>query len=1279
MQKIALAAVAVLLLVAVSYSVYSLSEVSQNIVENISGETQVAAVIAASTETEFPTPADPAWPVVTLSGSAFPLTVSETDIAAIRIGTAYSSWTALNTALAAVAPVIVQLPPGELGGTIKGGCASIVWRGTVDEVGYPLTGIGGAGFRCELRNDILWTLKNVRVGPTEAQLAVDPLLRFGIGNQINFTHGGRLNIINVKSRNSMDNGITADISEEWISRRTSEVWVYDSEFWGHGSTSGEHNIYVHALKVFAFIRSISRDTHGSHELKADGDSVIVVDSAFAHVTYPGSPGWGSDSAVLNISRSQDIRLARNLVIDNTKGGGSSMQIIARTNANGGFSTKTPPVYDVANETGSVRNGRWASSPGERASATTFNAQVEITANVGATSLQIFRIGPYASSDRSDLSLAENYTVRVYLDDTTVQEFTAKPTSMTSTGSTNTAIFPVPGGLRAGAARINKVALKKVADAWDTPLLNSRFWNQNDPNYWWDQIRDSQGKLDLRKQNLFNTAYLEDTLFVVNNEAIVNVMAVESTWQHVYFAYASGNPEIPVPPLNRPQGPTTAWPNVSGASEWKEPLAGPGYPVNGRNPSGFVTGTSQGSVSDMVWPWPFFVADVGIWKQPGGPPVRQFHVGNDSNIPNDSAFLPDVRWLNGSGALVPVAPDNLDPMPFSSQTTLAGGQSAGTRSLAVAGAAGCAAGQKIMIALPLKAGAPRALHISTVTQASGNTIGLADGLVRDAASGAGVVCFTKAGSRPSTWIFPEQYADGLASIQIPTPIFVPSPNPTPVPIPISTPALPIEGLSITGDFTYTTTCTGPLAEGQSCQIVITFRPVAAGERNGTLSFIDPISHQQKVLRLKGIGHDRQADTSASTADLVGTSGDDALVLLKGMHSVDGGAGYDTLKVNSGGPATSSGANSRATAFTFAKNSDGSYTVTRGTAYTFTMINIEKMTFPQGPALLVSDIQARAPAFSFFAWLWDLKTHIELAFQSLGERLLIAFGGVPRTANVAAVVLSVSSDTVDFVSTDLGSSASKTVTLTLTNVADSPGGAPTPVPAPVFVPAPTNVDAGNSGNISDAPSSSSGTSNTGTSNSVSPGSSSNSSTSSSALAPTFTRNLFRGATGEDVRALQKFLNAEGFSVTVSGQETAFFGPATAAALIRFQEKYRAQILTPNGLASGTGILGPATIAFITKRSVTTPITPAQTTAPATGSNVLLITRSLSWGARGTDVTALQQSLISLGYLASGNATGYFGPLTRAALRQFQCAKNLICSGNEYSTGWGNLGPRTRAALK
>ena len=63
-----------------------------------------------------------------------------------------------------------------------------------------------------------------------------------------------------------------------------------------------------------------------------------------------------------------------------------------------------------------------------------------------------------------------------------------------------------------------------------------------------------------------------------------------------------------------------------------------------------------------------------------------------------------------------------------------------------------------------------------------------------------------------------------------------------------------------------------------------------------------------------------------------------------------------------------------------------------------------------------------------------------------------------------------------------------------------------------------------------------------------------------------------------------------------------------------------------------------------------------------------QSLSFGARSADVTRLQSALARLGYTAQ--VTGYFGPVTEAAVRRFQRDHGVDAIGV--------YGPRTRAAL-
>ncbi|MBI2023542.1 peptidoglycan-binding protein [Candidatus Giovannonibacteria bacterium] len=71
-----------------------------------------------------------------------------------------------------------------------------------------------------------------------------------------------------------------------------------------------------------------------------------------------------------------------------------------------------------------------------------------------------------------------------------------------------------------------------------------------------------------------------------------------------------------------------------------------------------------------------------------------------------------------------------------------------------------------------------------------------------------------------------------------------------------------------------------------------------------------------------------------------------------------------------------------------------------------------------------------------------------------------------------------------------------------------------------------------------------------------------------------------------------------------------------------------------------------------------------------------RSLYLGVYGNDVKTLQGKLITLGHLEAGKNTGYFGALTEAALKKFQCAQNIVCKAG--AVGYGVYGPKTQAAM-
>jgi hypothetical protein len=83
--------------------------------------------------------------------------------------------------------------------------------------------------------------------------------------------------------------------------------------------------------------------------------------------------------------------------------------------------------------------------------------------------------------------------------------------------------------------------------------------------------------------------------------------------------------------------------------------------------------------------------------------------------------------------------------------------------------------------------------------------------------------------------------------------------------------------------------------------------------------------------------------------------------------------------------------------------------------------------------------------------------------------------------------------------------------------------------------------------------------------------------------FTHDLGIGAVDPEVKELQIFLNTHDAQVAADGpgapgKEVGVFGPSTEAALIKFQESHKSEILAPAGISKATGFFGATTRRFV-----------------------------------------------------------------------------------------------------
>ena len=356
-------------------------------------------------------------------------------------------------------------------------------------------------------------------------------------------------------------------------------------------------------------------------------------------------------------------------------------------------------------------------------------------------------------------------------------------TITSSGAGTVTFNISPNTVGGATGTLSAGKFKPTISSWDYPDpatgLEPSLFNRNHPNYYWPQIKDKNGNLDIaNKQSLFPVHYHDTDLFVASD--IASGLVGITQWgcvgvfedHFVRYNYTNNSWfELPCPPLNNPGGATVDWPDNAEAGTW-----------NGQLNASFTTwmnlNASAPSVIDSINTLSQLYVDVGFHYTdvtaispsaiPAGTVLANIGVGSATRAPGGNAAtaakwrIPQY-WLDTTGTLqdksfsTTTGSSSTAGVVFplsNAMTKLVGDHVQGATDLTVASATGMVPGQKLMIWLDhgiteRRGGKGFITTIDRVIDAT--RISISTGLAFAGTRGDYVCALTPGGAKPSYWL------------------------------------------------------------------------------------------------------------------------------------------------------------------------------------------------------------------------------------------------------------------------------------------------------------------------------------------------------------------------------------------------------------------------------------------------------------------------------------------------------------------------------------------------
>lgn len=602
----------------------------------------------------------------------------------------------------------------------------------------------------------LW-MKNIRLGAYPEDMSAMFSNNDRHDGSVMLYSGGGIVLDNCRVFGNKDDGLGSDNVFIKPKRESGRFWVYDSVIGFSGRQGTKHNLYIHAIGDFRFVRSVSMRPRHGHAIKIECDRAAIIDSFISNSAHYYNGSWDFDGVQWNnafpidTTRHTDILLLNSVVHwkdsdrTNDPKGGINQQ--SRRNAWGGFSLKMPPVFVPSSAWNDRFDMKWLSGrSGDDTKTDVRSFWTNGTIQQGDTTLPITRFGHIGETEYSTNSpkLNDRFTVRLLLknqSDEVIHETGATVTDPGSGG--NNVVLEMDEPIPIAFDEMT-VCAKPEAVAWDKPILNPAFWNPDDPDYYWPKIDDGAGELNYTSndaQQHFHAQWITECMFLSgwNAAGDCQLMRTDGTPNAEMYIGTGRRPALfPLPPMNAPDGSWTVGPDAADFDFVTEQFA--------IDRTFFGT---QGVSTDYVHPFFTGMRNIGTAKRPNSvlPDITVSHFIDAVGMPPPREQV--VVELQPDASVRRIDSANNTPPAVAATPTVSGAHSTGTTSLTVDDATGVQVGTRVHVRFEPKAGTVQ-MQATQITAVAGTTLTLADPLARDLAGGEEAAIFTPAGAKPPWW-------------------------------------------------------------------------------------------------------------------------------------------------------------------------------------------------------------------------------------------------------------------------------------------------------------------------------------------------------------------------------------------------------------------------------------------------------------------------------------------------------------------------------------------------